>query len=60
MLNLGARGVRAEEVVARPVPRWPDGSRNEPTAAVRADVIKHSVNARWAERTVISANACFD
>ena len=57
VLNLGARGVFAEEVVTLPVFRWPDGSRDEPAAAVRTDVVEDRVNARRAERAFISANA---
>src|SRR5438552_450469 len=57
MLDLGARWVLAEEVVVLPVLRWPDRSRDEPAAAVRADVAKHTFNARRAEGTFISADA---
>jgi hypothetical protein len=59
VLDLGVCGIFAEEVTALPVPRRPDGSRDEPAAAIRANVIEDSINARRTERTFVSANACF-
>ena len=60
MLDPGARRVFAEEVVALPIFRWSDRSRDKPAAAVRADITEDIVNARCAERTFISANARFE
>jgi hypothetical protein len=60
VLDLGARRVFTKKVVALPVLRWPDGPRNEPAATVWTDVTQDTVNARYAERTLISANACFE
>ena len=60
VLDPGARRVFIEEVVTLPVLRWPDGPRNKPTATVRTDVTQDTVNACYAERTFVSANACFE
>jgi len=57
VLDLSARRVFTKEVVALPVLRRPDGPGNEPAATVWADVTQDTVNACYAERTFISANA---
>src|SRR5712671_4610631 len=58
--DLGTRWVFAEEVVAFPVLRWPDGSGDEPAAAVWTDVAQDRVDARRAKRALVSANARFE
>src|SRR6266446_141651 len=57
MFDPGARRVVAEEVVTLPVFRWSDGSRDEPAAAVRANVTEDIFNARRAERALVRAHA---
>lgn len=57
--DFGARRVHAKKVVALPVPRRSDRSRNEPTAAVRTHVTER-FDARRAERAFIRTNASID
>jgi hypothetical protein len=49
--------VLAEKVVTLPVLRRSDGSGNEATATVRADVAQHMIDAGGTKRTFISADA---
>ncbi len=58
MLNFGARRIFAKIVVAVPIPRWPDRSRNESPAAVWADIAQDVVDAPGAKRAFISAYPC--
>ena len=55
VLDLGARRIFAKIVVAFPIPRWPDRSRNESPAAVRANIAQDVVDARRAKRAFIGA-----
>src|SRR5262245_55229985 len=57
MLRLAAGRVLAEEVVALPVVRGSDRARHEAAAAVRADVMKHGLDAARAERALVGADA---
>jgi len=59
MLDLGARRVLAKEVVAFPVVRRSDRSRNESAAAVRADVFQNVTHTRSAKCALVSADARF-
>lgn len=59
MLDLGARGILTEIVVASPVLRRPDRSRNEAATAVRANVLKNVIDARRAESAFVGADSCF-
>ena len=56
MLHLRARRVLAEVVVAFPVRRRPDGPRDEPAAAVGADVVQDLFHAVGAEGAFIGAD----
>src|SRR5213593_905774 len=56
----GARRVLAKEVVSLPVRRRPDRPRDEPAAAVRADVVQDALDAACAKRALITADACFE
>ena len=58
VLDLGARRIFAKIVVAFPVPRWPDRSRNESPGAVWADIAQDVVDARRAKRAFIAAYPC--
>jgi hypothetical protein len=60
VLDLSARRILAEEVIAFPVLRWPDRPGYKPTATVRAHIAQDTVNTRDAERTLVSANARFE
>ena len=59
ILDLGARRVLAKEVVAFPVVRRSDRSRNESAAAVRADVFQDVIDTRGTKRALVSADARF-
>ena len=59
VFDLGAGRIFAKEVVALPVLRWPDGSGNKTTAAVRADVPQNLIDTGRAERAFIGANTRF-
>jgi len=60
VLDLGARRILAEEIVALPVRRWPDGPGNKPAATIWTDVTQDTLNARCAERTFVSTDARFE
>lgn len=60
VLDVCARRVLAEKVVALPVLRWPDRPRYESAAAVRADIAQDSLNASCAKGAFITANARFE
>src|SRR5258706_559652 len=55
--HLGAGRILAEEVVAFPVLRRPDGPRNESAATVRTHVPQNLVDTRRAERALVTADA---
>ena len=57
VLDLGTRWVLAKEVVAFPVLRGPDWSRNKSATAVRADVLQDVIDTRGAERALVGADA---
>ena len=59
MLDRGARGVVAKEVVAVPVNRRSDGSGYKSAAAVRADVLQDVIDAGRAEGALLGADARF-
>jgi hypothetical protein len=54
---LRARRVFTEEVVALPVLRRPDGSRNKSATAIGAHVLQDAIDARDAERAFVGADA---
>ena len=60
VLDLGAGGVFTKEVVPFPVPRGSYWPRNESTATVRAYILQEGVDTRYAERTLVGADACFE
>src|SRR5688572_32556505 len=49
VLDLRARGILAEKVVALPVVGGPDRPRHETAAAIRAHVAEHALDARGAK-----------
>jgi hypothetical protein len=59
MSDLGARRVFTEKVVAVPVVRRSDRSRNKSAAAVRADVFEDIIDTRSTKRTLVGADARF-
>jgi hypothetical protein len=59
MFDLGTRRIFAKKVVAFPVFRRSDRSRNETPTAVRADIPQNVFDTRHAKRTLVAANARF-
>lgn len=59
VLDLGACGILAEEIVAFPVLGRPDWSRNKSTTAIWTDVTQNLVDTVGAERALVAADACF-
>src|SRR5712675_1354097 len=57
VLDLGTRWIFAKEVVAFPIPRRSDGSRNKTTTTIRTDVIQNTVDARAAKRALVGTDA---
>ena len=57
MLDLGACGVLAQEIVAFPVLRRSDRSRNKTATAVRTDVAQYAIHTRRAKRALVGADA---
>ena len=60
VLHRAAGGVLAEVVVAFPVPRRANRSRNEVAATVGTHVAQDVLDARGAERTLVRADACLE
>ena len=59
VFDLGTRRVLAKEVVAFPVLRRSDWSRNKATTAIWTDVAQNAIDTRGAERALVGADACF-
>lgn len=59
VLDLGARWILAKEVVAFPIPRRSDWSRNKATAAIRTDVAQDVIDTRGAKRALVGTDAGF-
>ena len=59
VLDLGARRIFTEEVVALPIPRRPDGPRNKAATAIRADVAQHLFDTGGAKGALVGADARF-
>ncbi len=58
VLHRGTRRIFPQEVVAIPIRRRSDRSRNEPAAAVGTDILQHLFDARHTERAFIRTDPC--
>ena len=56
MPDRGARGIRAEKIVAVPIVDRPDRAWGKTAAAIRADIVQDGFDARTAEGTFKRAN----
>jgi hypothetical protein len=59
VLDLGARWILAKKVVALPIPRRWDRSRNKATTAIRTNVAQNVIDTPGAKRALIGTDARF-
>jgi hypothetical protein len=57
VLHLAARRICSKEIVVIPIRRRPDRSRDEPAAAIWADICQNTFDAGGAEGALIGADA---
>src|SRR5262245_8662547 len=57
VLDLGARRVLSQEIIALPVSRRSDRPVNKAATAIRTNVTQHVVDARGAKRALIATDA---